>query len=320
MICNVCLVDTPYALSIYLLKMSLKDISRTMFFIGDSINTSVANKLPHYVMVRNQSARSDWKYMSWLRFYKYIKCWSIPFANLYVQDHLYIASQIIGPYHYINLPDGPDCYSFWEKCPYQPQKNRPTKIKQMIKHFFSRGKMYDLKYGTNSQCLVRWVTTINDTRSIYLCDRTYEYIDAKQLWINASREKKEFIMHVFGVSNELLELNYDVVILTQPFREDCHLTDEEVYNIFAPYILGRNNVAIKTHPRDKFDWKKYFPTAYVIDTYAPMQILNYIGFSTKEAITVCSSSISAMPDEVNKIVLGTKVNQKIFNIYGDRFN
>jgi hypothetical protein len=79
MICNVCLVDTPYALSIYLLKMSLKDISRTMFFIGDSINTSVANKLPHYVMVRNQSARSDWKYMSWLRFYKYIKCL---YANL----------------------------------------------------------------------------------------------------------------------------------------------------------------------------------------------------------------------------------------------
>ena len=69
MIRNVCLVDTPYALSIYLIRMSMEDIRNTLFFIGDSVNVDIAKRLPHYVFVKNQTAKDDWKYMSWLRLF-----------------------------------------------------------------------------------------------------------------------------------------------------------------------------------------------------------------------------------------------------------
>lgn len=319
---NVCLVDTPYALSIYLLQMSMEDIKKTLFFIGDSVNINIAKRLPHYVLVRNQSAQHDWKYMSWLRIYKYLKCWSYPFANLYIQDHLYIASQFIGPYKYTNLSDAPDCYSIWEKSPYQPQRSIPASLKQRIKFYLSHGMMYDFKYGCNEQCTCRWITTKKDKETIYIREKEYLYIDASQLWKESGREKKEFIKLVFGISDELLNQchNIETLILTQPLREDCHISDREMYEIYAPYIEDKANVVIKTHPRDKFEWGKYFPNAFVIDTYAPMQLLNYMGLNPKEAITVSSTSISAMPESTKKIFLGSKVNEKVYKTLGDLFN
>jgi len=300
----------------------MEDIRNTLFFIGDSVNVDIAKRLPHYVFVKNQTAKDDWKYMSWLRLYKYFRCWSYAFADLYIQDHLYIASQFIGPFKYTNLPDGPDCYTIWEKSPYQPQKYSPENMKQRIKHVLSHGCMYDLKYGCNEQCVNRWVMTMVDLNTSFIKEKKYDYIDAVELWKNASSEKKEFIKRVFGLSDEFVKNNENVetVILTQPFMEDCHLTEDEMYTIYSPYIVDQRNVAIKPHPRDKFDWLKYFPSASIIDTVAPMQLLNYIGLNPKMAVTVSSSSMSAMPESTKKIYLGTKVNNKIFQTYGDLFN
>lgn len=316
---NICLVDTPYALSIYLLKISMDDIKKTLFFIGDSVNVNIAKKLPHYVLVRNQSAQSDWKYMSWLRFYKYIKCCYYGFTNLYVQDHLYIASQFIGHYKYVNLPDSPECYSTWEKSPYQPWKPSPKSLKQKIKNFLSHGAMYDLKYGMNNQCINRWVMNQQEQYTLYMKGRKSEVVNAADLWRNADIDKKELLKNVFYISEEDITRMQDAetIILTQPLREDCKLTNKEMYDIYAPYIRGTSKVIIKPHPRDKFDWGKSFNNVYVLESRAPMQLLNYMGFAPKRAMTVSSSSISAMPESTEKIYLGTKINDKIFQIYGD---
>lgn len=244
------------------------------------------------------------------------------FANLYVQDHLYIASQFIGSYKYVNLPDGPKCYSTWEKSPYQPQKYTPTNLKQKIKNFLSHGKMYDLKYGCNDQCICRWIMSPEDQKSIYIQNKEFLQLDASKLWKEADNEKREFIRNVFGISDELMgQCSFiDTLILSQPLREDCDLSDDEMYEVYAQYINNQPNVAIKTHPRDKFEWSKFFPNAYVINTYAPMQLLNYIGLIPKKAITVSSSSISAMPSNTKKIFIGTRINNKILRIYGDQCN
>ena len=319
MIRNICLIDTPYALSIYMLRMSMEEIKRTMFFVGDAVNINIATKLPHYVLVKNQPIKDDWKYMSWLRLYKYLKCWSFPFTKLYVQDHLYIASSFIGSYHYVNLPDGPQCYGIWEKGPYKPKKPIYYNLswKSKIKNLLSYGATRGLMYGCNEQCVGRWITSHQEESSIYVRGKEYEYVDAFALWENASVEKQEFIKYVFNISNELIlkKQDFDMLILSQPFREDCELTDKEMYDIYAPYILNRSNVAIKAHPRDKFDWKHYFPNVYLLETYAPMQLLNYIGFCPKEAMTVCSTSISDMPSNVKRTILGTQIHPKIYKTY-----
>ncbi len=317
---NICLVDTPYALSIYLLKMPMEDIEKTLFFVGDSIDSRIAEKLPHYVSIRNQSAKNDWKYMSWLRVYKYLKCLLYPFAKLYIQDHLYIASQFIGRYKYTNIPDGPDCYSTWEKSPYQPWVPSPKSLKQIIKNFLSHGAMYDLKYGMNNQCINRWVMNQREQYTIYIKGRKSEVVDAADLWCNADMDKQVLLKTIFYISEEDMARMQDAetMILTQPLREDCKLTDKEMYDIYAPYINGASKVLIKPHPRDKFEWIKYFSNAYVIESRAPMQLLNYMGFAPKRAMTVSSSSISAMPESTEKIYLGTKINDKIFQTYGDR--
>ena len=77
---------------------------------------------------------------------------------------------------------------------------------------------------------------------------------------------------------------------------------------------------IKPHPRDKFDFDKYFPTIPVLRTYIPMQLLNFMGVMPHIAVTVNSTAISSLPNNVEKIMIGTKVNKKIFDRYGDMFN
>lgn len=319
---NTCLVDTPFALALYLLRMPLNEILRTKFITGGSIDKSITDLLPNKcISFPSYSIRDDWRQLLRLRLQKVLLFPSIYWSHLYAQDHLFISAQIIGRKRYTLIADAPNGYVAWEKCAYPPF-NRPQGIslKQKIKIWLAfGGTMYNHKFGTNRQCVNRWVTSKEDMASSYIRQKNHEYIDAQQLWEQSEENKQKFILHIFGINDAELQLwkEAETLILTQPFREDCGLTDEEYIRIYKPCIQGHSNVIIKPHPRDKFDFDKYFPDVPVMRTLAPMQILNYIGINPRKAVTVCSTSISAMPDTVEKIMIGSKVNQKIFNTYGD---
>ena len=112
----------------------------------------------------------------------------------------------------------------------------------------------------------------------------------------------------------------DLLILSQPFVEDCGLSFEEMIELYKPYVEKYKHVVIKVHPRDKFDYESYFPNVEIMTNQAPMQLLNAMGVVYPNALTVCSTALSAMPSETNRIYLGTKVNAKIYKIYGDLCN
>lgn len=325
MIKNICLVDTPFALSLYLLKMPLDEIMCTKFITSGSISKMVTDMLPNRCIVyENYEPSTTWQNLLKVRIDRFIRFPYIYWSKVYAQDHLSLSAQVIGKKQYTLIADTPNGFYNWSVCAYQPHdfpigSTWRSKIKNMLVY---GGTMFGKMYGTNNQCVQRWLVGEGEENTVYVKGRTYEIVDVQDLWEKASFEKKILIQSIFHVSDDLLNKakEADTIILTQPFREDCSLSDEEFINIYKPYINQETKVVIKPHPRDKFDWEKNFPNTIVLRTPAPMQLLNYMGVRPQCAITVCSTSIYAMPENVKRLMLGTKINKKILDTYGELFN
>lgn len=319
---NVCIVDTTYALSLYLLYRSMHDIETTLFFVGDTIHPNVREKLPHVIHI--PAKMLDWKAMYEWRKRQYFRWPCLLWSNIYAQDHIAYADILIGRRKYILLEDAPGVYgqlrdvSFLK--PFQP--NKGDTLKRRIKYFLSHSSIYGKRFGTNNQCTKRLVTNPKDLSSEYIAGKPYELLSLQDLWMQSDETKKAYILQLFSVPAETLQRARDVnlLILSQPFVEDCGLSSEEMIELYKPYVEKYKHVVIKVHPRDKFDYESYFPNVEIMTNQAPMQLLNAMGVVYPNALTVCSTALSAMPSETNRIYLGTKVNAKIYKIYGDLCN
>lgn len=318
---SVCICDTTYSLALYLFVMSLEDISNTEFWLGGTIDARIKEKLP---CVFNIPQNWNWRTSLTYRIkFSLSRIVSHP-KYVFAQDHISYADALIAQSQYILLEDSPGGYSQLDNVsfltPHQPNKGRT--LKQRIKYSLAHTSVYGNTFGTNKQCICRLVTEPKDIDCRYIKGKEYNLLSLMDLWKNSNEEKKNFILDVFSISQESVDESSktDLLILTQPFVEDCALTKMEMVEMYQPYIEQYDNVMLKIHPRDHFDYLKYFPHVRILDNKAPMQLLSAIGMTFPVALTVCSTALSAMPCTTKRIYLGTKVNPKIYKVYGDLFN
>ena len=317
----ICISDTAYSLALYLLLMSMDDINKTDFLLGNTINRKIKEKLP---LVHDIPSRWDWKtsfVCNRKSFWSYINGST---RHVYAQDHINYADALIGKNKYTLLEDAPGCYSQLDSVTFLTprEQNKGKNLKQRIKYYLAHTPIYGKTFGTNEQCVCRLVSDPRDINSPYIKGKNYQLVSLPDLWKNSDEEKKEFILNVFSISTKSIveSSTSELLILTQPFMEDCQLTEEEMVNLYQSYIERFKNVAIKVHPRDHFDYLKYFPQVKILDNNAPMQLLNIVGMNFSTALTVCSTALSAMPETTKRIYLGTNINPKIRNVYGDLCN
>lgn len=318
----VCIADTTYSLALYILVMSMDEIMNTTFFLGDTINQKIKDKLP---FVRSVPTKR-WSWKKSLKYRIMVSCSRIcnkP-KRVYAQDHISYADVLIGEFPYTLIEDSPGGYGQLNSVsfltPHEIYKGK--NLKQRIKYYLAHTPIYGKTFGTNEQCVCRLVSDPRDINSPYIKGKKFQLVSLPDLWKNSDEEKKEFILNVFSISTKSIveSSTSELLILTQPFMEDCQLTEEEMVNLYQSYIERFKNVAIKVHPRDHFDYLKYFPQVKILDNNAPMQLLNIVGMNFSTALTVCSTALSAMPETTKRIYLGTNINSKIRNVYGDLCN
>lgn len=150
-----------------------------------------------------------------------------------------------------------------------------------------------------------------------------ELVSLQELWDKKTVEQRQAICDAYLPANweSILASDREVLLLTQPWSEDCSTfpkknfeeTDKiELYKkILETY--DEKTIIIKTHPREKTNYRTYFPDALVIDTVTPMELLTLMGFTIKKAITVNSSSIHTLNKSIQKIILGTEVTPQLKN-------
>lgn len=115
----------------------------------------------------------------------------------------------------------------------------------------------------------------------------------KSLFRNLSRNEKKEIMGIFGIDKNIIEKKYNILLLTQPFDIDYSAISEnlkiELYKkIVEKY--GEQKILIKTHPREKTDYEKYFPNCDVISDKFPVELLNFLPVKFKNVVAVSSTA------------------------------
>lgn len=141
------------------------------------------------------------------------------------------------------------------------------------------------------------------------------------MWDESTDEKRAFIKYVFDVGDEDIAMlgGKRYMFLTQPMLKDRILNEQEYVDvlkkIFANYDTSQ--MLLKLHPRDNFDYAKYFPNIQVYSKIVNMQLLVLIGTSIERAITICSSSINAFPETVEVDWWGADIHPKVKKYFGE---
>lgn len=301
---NTCIIETVWGLLLYLLVCKEEDFDRTLFFgCETSISNGISRQLSHVVKIPNVRIHSNWA--SFRLRVKATAKWHIYRTHIFAQDHLNFSSQLIGLHKYTLIEDAPRIYSRYtnEKAWVQMANKKKTKGHILTK--ICRGSILfnGEVLGQNRQCKNRWVSDEQDMLAPILDRRKCTHIDIEKEWIKSSEQKQNRIKKIFGITEHLLAQcqKAHAVFLTQPFSTDFHIPEEQLVEYYRPFLENylRQGLIIKPHPRDYIAYERYFPTATVLQTQAPMQLLGLIGVDFSVAITTQSTSISLFPQTTN---------------------
>lgn len=127
--------------------------------------------------------------------------------------------------------------------------------------------------------------------------------------LNDEQKKRIFEIFMYGKEQEISYDSRAVLILTQPLFEDGIVkavdVQKDIYrDIIDSYCEGER-IFIKPHPRDNFDYPKYFEFATIMNKDLPTEILEFNSkVKFRKAITVTSTSIFGIDFIDEKVYLG----------------
>ena len=137
-------------------------------------------------------------------------------------------------------------------------------------------------------------------------------IDLKSLWQQKKTTEKKRILDVFQFEENDLELMKacDTLLLTQPFNEYSSIfTESDKIEVYRRLLAGQDEskVLIKVHPYEKTDYSVYFPSAQIIHTPCPLELLLLQEITLHKVITVNSTAVFSIGDGIEKVISGYDV-------------
>lgn len=304
--------DTTYALLLYMLYAKDEMLKNTTYFVGK--NLAPCNLPCKKIMPALPSYSDNERIKYRLRCLKYRM--GLRKSFIYAQDHLFFSAPLIDNLKYTVLEDCPNFFTVLAS--HVPKE--PSFAPSLGAYWYNIkvGRIFNRYGGFNPWCKKRIVTTNSDKALFEGLHLEYEQVELASLWKQASHFKREYILHAFALSHVGAIVSKQVVLFSQPLIEDAHLSIQEVVDLYRPYVeeYGVGNILVKLHPRDKFDYKKYFPGISILQTKAPQQLLSAMGVKFKTAITVCSSAVSSMDRDCEIVWIGAEVDDRIVKAYG----
>lgn len=147
-----------------------------------------------------------------------------------------------------------------------------------------------------------------------------ERINLKNLWNKKTEEEKKEILDIFNVNEKILEKikGKKIILFTQPLSEDGIIEEKEKIELYEK-ILKRYNLeetVIKIHPREKTKYEEIFKKCLIIKETFPSEILSFLGFEPKKAVTIFSSAVFGIEKNVEIDFYGTEIHEKLYNKFG----
>ena len=278
----------------YLLMSTKEEINNTFFFFAHTLPVNLRSHFPNSTFL---NIKGSWIYKfnfllaPYMIVKRFIK-WPFLFkADIYGLDFYWFLLRGLKNNY---IEDCPFVLDIWETSSlykFYIEAENTNLIKKLLRRLLY-GEYYLHPVGTSSS-----------TKAIYTSipyNKPYHkglpniVVDLRKAWRDSCEEKKNFILSVYGITNEDLELmkTRNVLILTQPMYIDKVMSRDEQIDIYREMIdkYGILNVIVKPHPRDTLDYKGLFPGVIYFNKVVPMQLLAILGVNFKKVATVNSSS------------------------------
>lgn len=319
---NVCICVVMYPLLQYLLLNDLEVCkSHTAYILDETISEKIRNKLPCYTFKEYPQTAF---YKVWRKIVRTFQALTrdirhpyLKTATIYAQDHD-IVSILIGKHDYYLLQDAPNIYTALatDGCvqtmlKLKKQRSLRGKIEEAV-----YGTPFVYHHGNNDQCKKIFLTEENEAP--ILKEKNYVVNSLKDLWVDANEEKRKFILDLFDVSSNDLQLlqSRPIVFFSQPMAD---LLSEQEYvelleKIFRHY--DRSQLLIKTHPRDHFDYGNHFPDIALFDKPVNVELLSVLNLSFKKAVTIYSAAVFSLPESIELDWFGANIHPKIYAVSG----
>lgn len=316
---HVCAVTNIYPFVQYLLLLDDDTVfHHTYYFFNETLPQRVIEKMPCTMYrLRNRSIKNKiLKRINKirLRFFKYQIFPFLRNAEIFSYDLPYL-NLCIGKRPYSLLADAPNWLTMLgQEGSHEYIKNKKhadSLIGKLEKVFF--GDLYVHFHGQNSQCKAVYLTEENT--SPVLQGKEVYINSLPSLWEKASDVKKQFIMDLFDIKQEDITTlsSKPNVFFSQPIMDAFGLSEEEylsvLENIFKYY--PSDSLIIKTHPRDKYDYKKHFPEISLFTKPVNSQLLYILGWNPKKVITICSTAVEIFPETIECDYFGFNVHPKM---------
>ncbi len=303
----ICLCISPYALLLYMLVAEEdKAKNETLYVLGKGISRIVCDRLSGiYLETINGNSLKDKakRFLSKLQMRGFWRRQGIDVRNheIFAQDHA-VLSILLRDVNYKLLSDGPKYFSI------NMQEDSTEYRRLLAKRNSLEGKLARLFYGNvavspfgdNAQCTDVYLT--EEDSSPVLRNKILHVHSFQELWNGSSEEKRSFVNSVFDVSLEDVSFlnRKSVIFFSQPLVADGILSESDymelLKRIFSRYDHER--LLIKTHPRDKYDYRTLFPDVEVYEKSVNVQLLVLNGLKVERVATIFSSSVDAFPESV----------------------
>lgn len=307
---RVCIVNTVYSLLLYLLISSEAEISSTFFFLSDGIPEATRRQLPHYHLPERRIFKSKYLHAIFLLLFKYYAILRWPFkkkAAFFGHDHLMMSPAIIGNNDITLLEDGIGNYSL-HPCP-----DKITLFHKWINGNFCKGRF---GYNQNTRKIL-----LTNLMPLPYEDPRVEFINPRELWEKAGKEKQNRIFQYFSCYSEDFAVfeGKETIVFTQPFSEDNFISKEEKVNVYRTILqhYDPEKTIIKTHPReDSSLYKTHFPAFTLFDKKIPMELLSLSGIKFKTAVTAFSTAALNLNYPLQIDWYGTEISDALQKAFG----
>lgn len=321
-----CYVDTLYSLLLYLLVSNI-NLDETFYFWGENIPEQIRRCFKGCYLPKRK--RNKNKFMDYIEMYKYYKnIKNILEVNNFFNKKIYLQDHLESSFYFLDkieecflIEDGLKNYDEVNLLKIN-NMNEKIKYNEIFKEKILKGinKKYKI-LGLSEKIKKIYLTGITEIPEL-IKDKV-EIINLKEKWEKLSFEEKEEILRIFDLKNSDLikwqKLENRILLITQPLSEDGIISEKEKIEIYKE-IVEKNkleNIMIKSHPREKTNYKNIFPNIELIEGKFPLEILMLLGINFKEVITIFSTAALNFKGRTNVNFIGTENNEHLKEKVGE---
>lgn len=315
-------VNTVY--SLFLSFLIAPDIEKNLYLFNEDFSIKILKNIDSKIILKKYKKIP--KVIRWIFIRKYLKNFLNEYKSkfegkdFYIQDHLMYSQFLLNNIQakFFLIEDGTINYTFVEDKIEEVIKENSILYRKtyLVEKFFSI-------MGVSQKIEKIFLTGILPIpKSI---EKKVELAKITELWDRLSSEEKRKVLKIFNIELNMIEKlkksKKGILLITQPLSEDKIIPEEEKIEIYREILLNKkvNKVFLKTHPREKTDYKKYFKEfdIEIIPKEFPIEILSFFNIEFEEVVTLFSTSVFNFKNKYKIDFIGVDNYPKLLEKFGN---